>query len=276
MPSTRARLTDRAAWFAVFGLLDAANQLFASVRKYALDHGAQAVLLDLGGISAIILFALYVVATIGLHERAAEPGKPGDRAVLALMAVAAAVPLAVSASLGLFAGGLYLWLTAASMSRSRRLGMLFLALTGTMLWGKLVLEVVPHPLLELDAFLAGHFAGVPVSGNVVGGADPNQGLVVFPACSSLHNMSLALVMWTSLVCALSLRVTLRHVACGLVAIAAMAFVNICRLAAMVHYPAHFVYLHDGFGATLFAMTSFVLAGLIIGLGFVLVEKSASR
>jgi len=269
----RAPLRDRVEWFAVFGLLDVANHLFATIRTSWHDFGPEGALVNIGGISAIILFAIYVIAAIGLKESDTDPGKPLDRLVLAGMAIAAFLPLAICASLALLASGLYLFLTSQPLTRSRQIGMMFLALTATMLWWKLPLEIMPKPFLDLDASLAGHLAGTRVSGNVIYNRGTSGGVVVFDGCSSLHNMSLAIVLWASLICVFDLRPTGARVLSGAIAVVAMAAINIIRLATMAYFPSDFEYLHTGFGGTIFSMASLIAAGSIIGYGFVLAEKN---
>jgi len=94
---------------------------------------------------------------------------------------------------------------------------ILLALTGTLIWGRLFLEVIaPTTLLRLDARFVSLLSGMPSEGNVVNfsGGGP---IPIAPGCSSLHNMSLAVLMWITAVKLLDLTMTRRVLATGLLA-----------------------------------------------------------
>jgi exosortase/archaeosortase family protein len=162
-------------------------------------------------------------------------------------------------------GGGYLYIFGRRRAE-RRIALILLALTGTLIWGRLLLEVIaPNLLLGLDTQLVAWLAGTQAEANSVGFVGGGKFLVA-PGCSSLHNMSLALLMWVTAVQLLDLPVTPRVLAGGLLALLAMLAVNAVRLCAMAWYPSHFDSLHTGVGATLFGWASLLLCGAMVAFG----------
>ena len=270
---------DRVDAFACLGTLDALNgfavRVILSWQKYGL---VRSVLL-LGGVSAVCWFALFIIGSIAREDKEREPFARFDALVLAAMAAGALLPLPVFASVALLAGSAYLVQTSPVGARTRRIAIIMLAMTGTLIWGRLLITMIPAPILDFDAAMAGALVGAKVSGNVVLNLGPNGGaggIIVMGGCSSFHNMSLAVLLYATLMSAFSLRPTTRLVAAGAMAVLAMAAINILRLAAMVRFPSHFQELHDGLGADLFGLSSLLCAGLIIGIAVATMPRAAGR
>ena len=262
---SRGWSTDRLALLAFLAVLDALNALWPSLAR-SWDGGAARFLLGAGGISAVIWFCLYAIWAIGHEPDVATPASGADMTAAALMLLAAMLPAPTAAALALSGAAIYLVAIGRSGSRERRLGLVLLALGNTLLWGRLLLSVVaPAPLLRLDAALVSAISGLPAAGNIVSFSDRGQ-FYIAPGCSSLHNVSLAILLWASATQLLGLRVTPRLLAsCG-TAMLAMVLVNAVRLTAIGYFHADFQFLHEGPGKDLFGFASLLICGLIVAAG----------
>jgi exosortase/archaeosortase family protein len=274
----RSLLRDRAQWFAFIGLLDAGNGFFTRLAATWQTSDLQAFLFATGGVSFICWFALWAIAMIALEPAGDEPAgldplSRHDRIVLTLMTLGAFAPVSLAGSLGLLLGGLWLMVTGKGLSRTRRIGAIFLALTGTLIWGKLLLELVPAVLLDFDAALAGLLAGVEVTGNMLQFRGASGGIIVMGGCSSLHNMSLAVLLWVTLGALLRQPPSRAQWISGGLAVLAMLAVNSIRLAAIATHPAQFELLHTGMGAEAFSLAGLLLAGFIIVVGYVVSTRA---
>jgi len=232
-----------------------------------------AALLDLGGISAIVWVGIAALPILGGRRGVREGASAGDIAIAVLMLAFSLVPFNQAGSLGLLIGGLYLFRTSAVGTNGRRIAVVMLALTGPLIWGKLLLALVGPHLLGIDAAIAGTLAGLPVRGNVISSADGNSMLYVALGCSSVHNGSLALLLFATLLQLLELPLTPARLLVGVLAAATMALVNVMRLAAMARLPAHFDYLHTGEGGQLFGMAGFIAAGSVALFGILLTTRA---
>jgi exosortase/archaeosortase family protein len=216
---------------------------------------------NLAGISAIIWFAMYIAVRIGL-EPSARPPSRRDTLVLCVVVALSFLPVTFAAKAALLLSALYLLATSAPQEPARRVGLVLVALTGPLIWGRILLDAFGSPILNLDAHLVAAAIGTSAQGNIVHFVESGKQFHIAPACSSVHNISLALVLWTTAAAAFRLRFDRRFIACGLAMIAFMFVLNIARLAAIGLYPAQILFLHDGAGAALFGWAGLIGAGCI--------------
>ncbi len=218
--------------------------------------------MDLGGVSAIAWFAIGSLFAMSSEPMPKVAATSRDRRVAGFVLFLSFLPVNFSGALGLLLCGFYL---AASSSRDaveRRLAIVMIALTGPLIWGRFMLALMGPFLLGLDARMAGLLAGAPVQGNVVAMRDGGS-LYVALGCSSVHNMSLAVLLFVTLTQQLRLRYTPLLVATGIGAALSMAAVNVLRLATLARFPQHFDLVHTGWGGTMFGLFSFVAAAAMI-------------
>ncbi|MGN6122317.1 MAG: archaeosortase/exosortase family protein [Sphingomonas oligoaromativorans] len=254
-------MLSRPALFAISGGVASVNGFAGKIATAFSTKPVATALLDLGGVSAIVWFAVYSLFAIAQEDERAEP-KRTDRAICALVLVLSFAPFNFAAAIGLLLVGAYLAFTSPGQSASRRMAIVMLALTGPLIWGRFLLALMGPQLLGLDAWLAGLIAGEPVRGNIVGLHGGGR-LYVALGCSSVHNMSLAVLLFVTLTQMLRLHYTRRMMVIGALAALAMAMVNVLRLAALARFPQYFDLLHTGWGGALFGVLSFVAAGAII-------------
>jgi len=257
--------SDRTRLIALLAAIDAINGSWLNIQQSLDDGGIFGLVLSAGGISAAVWFSLYAIITISREAGEARPLQAADAVLMAVMAAAALVPAPLPASGAVMLAAIYLLAWPASR-RERRIGYILLALTGTLIWGRLILEVIaPTTLLRLDAQFVSLLSGMPAEGNVVNFTNGHR-FAIGPACSSLHNMSLAVLLWVTAVQLLDLPLTRRIMATGFLAIFVMLLVNGIRLSAIALFPAHFSLLHFGLGAELFGLASLILCGATVFFG----------
>jgi hypothetical protein len=263
---------DRAFWRARVvilggaGILCAVNGLAATILTTFESQGFAAAILGIAGVSVFIWFALYAVARIALDDAEMRPAARADFWLAAAAFGAALMPIDWTASFAVLALGLRLAWTGRAGSAERRTGIILLALTGTLIWGRVLLHLIMPSLLDMDAALVAAFADTHADGNLVAFSDGSN-FVLGPGCSSLHGMSLALLFWVSVGQLLNRRIGPKSLLICLAGIAAMLAGNLARLVAIARHPADFDYYHAGGGAQIFAWLSLILCTIVILYGY---------
>jgi exosortase/archaeosortase family protein len=211
------------------------------------------------GISVLVWLAFAAAPTLLLRERAPATGRDGLIAVAVLAAIL--LPGAPFSWLALTALAGYMLLDRSdaggepASSPVRRAAWILLALSGTMLWGRLLLMGAGGPVLGADAVLIGWLSGTAQSGNTVQFADGSGFVWIAPGCSSLSNVSLAMLCWVLLAQWRNVPWSPRTIGwCGLACLAAIA-VNVTRISLMVRYPEHFDLIHGPTGAGIASVVS---------------------
>ena len=253
----------RAASFALIGSVAAVNGLAGKIATAASTTPLLSAILNLGGVSAIVWFALGTMFIIAHEQPTSLEWQRYDKPAIILILLLSFMPLNFAGAIALLGCGAYLAATSAGGSGERRMALIMIALTGPLIWGRFLLALSGPLLLELDARMAAHLAGVHVEGNVVTLSDGSGSLYVALGCSSVHNMSLAILLFVALVQMMALKCTPALILTAAWATLAMAVVHVMRLAAMARFPQYFDLIHTGWGGTAFGAASFVAAGAII-------------
>ena len=262
----------RGSVFAAAGILAALNAEAGQILSTLTFQSTVKAATGLAGISAVIWAALIAIWTIGAEERHRVRLR-GDAFVLTLVILLAFLPISYAAQAGLLLCGTYLFATSKGRGPSRRASLVLLALTGPLIWGRILLNLFAAPILSFDAHIVGAAIGSKVDGNIFQAASGSGRFVIGNLCSSVHNMSLAIVLWTTAAMLFDIRVDRRYIAVGVAMAAFMFALNIARLAAIGIYPSQFAYLHFGTGAALFGWAGLIGATLLAGWG---VANAAAR
>ena len=262
LPDAGGSRLDRGRLFFWLFLIAALNAFAGFAISAAAAGGWPAAALNLFGVSAILWIALAAGLRILHGAGEADPPRRLDWWVTALGLAAVALPSASVASGALTLFALYALATSAPGSPLRRAGIVFLTVAGATLWGRLLLALFTHPLLDLDAFLVSRLAGVAQEGNVIAFADGSGAMAVAPGCSSLQGISLALVFWATVNQWFEVPIGRRSLAWLAAAVAATVAVNVLRIAALAHFPAHFDSIHGGLGWHLAAWTTMILVAAL--------------
>jgi exosortase/archaeosortase family protein len=257
---------DRVHWFAVAGLIAACNGLafgvFASVRY----QGIGGAILGAFGVNPIVWFVLLAAATIAFEPDDMAPMRRGDGLIVGMVLLLALSPFALAANAGLLLSASWLFLTEAPGSRGRRSALVMLALTTSLIWGPMALSLFGDWLLAMDAHFIAWLAGTRAQANLVDFSTPGGPLMIAHACSSLHNMTMAIQLWVAITQKLRLPIGTRALMVGLAAILANVFVNGARIATIANNRQEFGYWHAGGGGSLFAWLAVVVVSVIIVLG----------
>jgi exosortase/archaeosortase family protein len=231
-----------------------------------IERGPAYSLFELFGVSAILWLAL--AACLGLLNQAdvVEPIRAGDRWIAALVVLVALLPVATASGLALSALALHMIATGEPGSAERRAGIIALAITSSLIWGRLLLAMFDGPMLAVDSALVARVAATAQSANVLALSDGSARIVVAPGCSSWQGMSLALVFWATVNQWYRVPFGWRAVGWCAAALAATMAINVARISAMILFPAHLEDIHTGYGwhvsmwLTLAAVCGLCLAG----------------
>jgi exosortase/archaeosortase family protein len=132
------------------------------------------------------------------------------------------------------------------------------------------MDVFGTPILQADAILVSTLIGADRVGTIFSGAIGPDGLAthfaIYPACSSLHGMSIAVLAWITISNTLGRTWSTRYVAWGLLAAVSVLVVNVSRLSLIGLFPAYFSAIHDWPGSEIAAWLSLALVVAIPLLG----------
>lgn len=264
--SSRMNL-HRGGVFAAAGVLAALNAEAGQIIGTLTYQTPVEAITGLAGISAVIWTAMFAAWKIGSESRSRFSGI-ADISILAAVLLLSFLPLSFAAQAGLLLCGLYLLGSSPPNDAGRRSALVLLALTGPLIWGRILLNLFAAPILSFDAHIVGGVIGTRVEGNVFQAPSTGQHFVIGDLCSSVHNISLAIVLWTTAAMLFNIRIDRRYIAIGGAMAAFMFVLNIARLAAIGLFPAYFVFLHYGTGAALFGWAGLIGAALLAGWGVV--------
>ncbi len=247
-----------------YGLL-IANALPTFVGEAIQSRGFALAVLNLFDISAIIWLAILAALALLWNGPSGIPASRRDWALTALVICVCLIPSpAVSAAMLTLVGlsGL-LFLPAASAAR--RASAIIVSLSTFLLWGRMVLALGAGPMLAADAQFLSWISGLAVSGNVVTAADGSR-FVIAPGCSSLHGISLAIILWVTTFAWFARPVRARSLGLLLLMVVASILVNGIRLALIGWNPQDFDYWHIGSGAAIIGWLALAVMTAIIYFG----------
>lgn len=248
---------DRATLFFWLFLIATGNKLAGMAVAAVAADGWTLATLNLFGISAILWLAI-AAGLILVRGAEQAPIRSADLALTALVLVSAIVPIPGASAAALTVLAAYVIATSRSGSVLRRAAYIFLAMTSSLIWGPLFLELFSGPLLGIDAQFVSWIANTRQVGNQIAFADGSGTFVVAPTCSSFHGMSLALVFWVTVNQWFEVRLTWMSVLWVAAALLGTIAINAARIAAIAHFPGHFTALHTGWGAQLASWTTLLL------------------
>lgn len=261
LAGTGAARVDRPRLLFWLVLLAALNAFAGTAMRIVPEHGLAYAIFELFGISAIIWVGLAAALTL-LRDAPAGRLRRGDRAVAAIVALVALVPVSTASALSLAALGTWMIATSPAGGPVRRAGLIVLAMTGPLFWGRVLLALFSGPLLIADTWLVGQVTGAAQTGNILALADGSDRIGVAPGCSSWQGMSLALLLWVTVNQWFQVPFGRRAVATCAAALAATVAINVLRIGAMVRFPAHIEEIHHGWGWHLSMWSTLVAVGAI--------------
>jgi len=169
-------------------------------------------------------------------------------------------------------GGIHLADLAVAMvlllaaESQRRGAVILLAATVPMLWSRLVFDLFANFILGVDAALVGWMLGTHRSGTIVEFADHSGTLAIFPSCSSLANVSLALLCWVTISAYVRHEWRVQDIFWCLLACSSVVAVNVIRISLMGLSSAHYQMLHAPLAESVLNIIILVLIFAISVLG----------
>ena len=219
------------------------------------------------GVNPAVWVAL-TLAAINLHSAAPATLTHRDVVLSAVVLAGLTVPSATASWLVLACYGLMLCFDTR-LTHAQRAGALILVVTALRdPFISVALHLLNEPLLALDATLAAaalapFVDGVHAQGNLVLGTDGAR-LVILTSCSSLANLSYALLFWFAVSRTLLVRLDLHAwLAAGAIA-AALVALNVARLALMAASDSGYELIHGATGRLVFeALMLLLLSGFTL-------------
>lgn len=228
-------------------------------------------LLSTFGVSAVVWMAVAVAIT--LLREAAEAATDRDLLIAALVLPTLVVPVAPAAWLGLNVLALHICRSSVRNSAAWRGGWIALGVTMPTFWTPSLFKLLSQPILTADATLVSWLVGLPRDGNVVALADGSGSLWIAPNCSSLANMSLAVLCWMTFIRAEGLPITRRSLAWCALGCALVVCVNVVRIGLIALRPDWYETIHGPQGAFVAGWTILLL---IAGVGLAAVRSGRAR
>lgn len=210
-------------------------------------------------INVIMLLACFAGISLVL-EKGTEPVTRRDVAVACVFMILVCLPIFPLSWVAVTLLSLYILLFANGSPERARGALILLAMTAPMLWSRLLFQVFAKPILDVDASLVALLLGTSRTGNMVGFLDGSGYMIVLPACSSLANMSLALLCWVTITQWVGHRWTARDVLWAGLACASVIAVNVTRISLMGFSQRHYELIHSSWGDMI--TNSIMLAAMV--------------
>jgi hypothetical protein len=257
----------RGEFFAGLFLLGFSNGIFERIMQAIAQGTIASAILDTFGISILVWVACFIAVSLLLRQRP-EPVTRNDL-ILGLGIIAAALAPSANVSwIALTGLGLYGLRCFEVGAPARRAAFVILAVTVPMFWSRLVFAMLSDLILQADAILVSLMVGTERVGNTIGFADNSGYLYILPPCSSLANVSLAVLGWALFTQALARRPSLKDVWWCLAACSAVILINVTRIALMGLHSEQFELLHGAVGAS---VASFLGLAAIVGINLIRVR-----
>lgn len=201
-------------------------------------------------------YAIFRLLSLSNPARAARP-----RDVLTIMGLCLLVFLPTSRMIWVAAGGVavYLLLCAGRDRSMRAAGTVLAALSVQELWGHVLFDLIAAPLLNAETAVVGTMLQFTHSGTVwhdnVITTPSGHGILLYPYCSSFHNISLALLCWIVVSRLRNVNWRGADIIMGGVVAGAMVVLNTTRLYLMARDTGSYHYWHEGTGADIFTIAA---------------------
>jgi exosortase/archaeosortase family protein len=218
------------------------------------------------GINAGIVLALAAIGSVVLSERTSIRLSIVDYVVLSLVSLLFLPPSPHNLPfLGATIAGLYFWLFRSDCSALVSTGQFWLAISAYEAWGRVFFRLVSVPVLWLETTVIANVGqaiglGLSVDGELI--RSPNGWSVyILEACSSFHNVSLAVLVWLSLLTLAGASIGRSKIVALAVGAILIVALNVSRILLMTLSETQYEYWHHGNGAGVF--TCLTLAAIAL-------------
>lgn len=257
----------RGEFFAGLFILGFSNGIFERI-TWVMAHGTiESAILDAFGISVLVWVASFIAVSLLLRQLP-EPVTRNDLILGLAVTAAVLVPSSKVSWIALTGLGLYGFRCFETGAPARRAAFVILAVTVPMFWSRVVFAMASDLILQADTILVSLIVGTERVGNTIGFADNSGYMIIYPACSSLANVSLSVLGWALFTQAFAHRPSLKDVWWCLAACSAVIVINVTRIALMGLHREHFELLHGAVGAS---VASFLALAAIVGINLIRVR-----
>lgn len=254
-------MPTRVQAFVVVFLVCFSNGIYGIAAQKVLDEGIASAIFGTFGLSAIVWAAIWFAVKLAFEEED-RPLKPWEAAAALACISAAFLPIAQFSSLALtvFAG--LAIVTSRTGTPMHRASWIMFATTVPIFWGRRVMAYFSETLLGFDAAVVANMLGTERNGNLVPFPNGEGMLQVMEACSSLSNISLAILCWTIFTQVNGRRWQPSNLVWVGGAILSVVAINATRIALIGVFPHYYDLLHGPVGAT---VANYVILFAIVGI-----------
>lgn len=250
----------RGEYFAGLYVIGCASGFSSRMVQSTQEIGWAASLFSTFGISLIVWGSCIAGVSLVLRDKARGVRAPE---ILLGSVFISLVVLPVGALSWIAVAGLSLYILFFTGSIAIRRGAsILLAVTVPMLWSRVLFNFFAQPILDADAAIVSWLLDTYRNGNLVGFADGSGQLAIYPPCSSLANVSLAILCWVALSeVTLHKKSTCDFLWC-VAACAGVVAVNVSRMAIMGLSQGHYYTVHNQWGDM---VANVITLALIVGI-----------
>ncbi|APO72542.1 hypothetical protein IE4872_PD02028 (plasmid) [Rhizobium gallicum] len=249
----------------IFALL-ASNALLSKIATGIARDGWIYSLINTFEVSAIVWGGLVLGIRYAWRVEP-SPISPLDKVVAGAAVLVCLLPLSPITWPLMSIVALYFIATApSSLSAQSHAGWIFLAVTVPMFWSKQLFSVFSNFFLAIDASLVASITGTERTSNIVAMPGGAGYLQIAAPCSSMANVSLALLCWVLFTQLNNSRWRPRNMMwCAFACLSVMA-INVFRITLIGYFPQHFDLLHGPIGASVVSWVSLIVVVLVCNYG----------
>lgn len=241
------------------------NALVPSATGAVAEFGWVGAIMATFKVSVIVWAAIWMGLEFTTNGDEAEL-KPLDIWMVGCSLFACFLPIGGATWLVLTGLALYVIVTSTNNSDLRRAGWIFLAITFPMFWGRRLFNLFSDYILTIDAIFVSLVTQTERVGNTVEMPGAAGTLLIGAPCSSMANMSLAVLCWTLFTQHHQIRWTFRNVFWCLLACVSVMLINVARIAIIGFFPHYYAFLHDGAGVVVFSWLSAIMSVVVCHVG----------
>jgi hypothetical protein len=262
---------SRGELFAALLIIPCVNGLAGRVIEASRDLGWYALT---AGFNVSVIVWLAALGSIRLVLRAGGGQITAiDLAAAAAVLILTAIPVPKVSWTALTISSIYISRASLRGSATQRAALICLALTAPMFWGPALMHAYFQPFQWLDAWLISGVTGTERLGNLVQLANGPGYLMIGQACSSFHNISLAILASVTASQIVGGTRSLGQLGWCLLACASVLAVNVMRISLIGLHPNYYDVLHGPLGST---VANWLSMGLIAVICYFGVRRDLSR
>ena len=178
-----------------------------------------------------------------------SPARPFDYALAVVACLGFIFPMSAASWLGVALLAVYLIWTSTRSDTLRRAGVLMFGITIPMLWARLLFASMSNTILAIDAQMVSLVVGTKAEGNMIPFWDGTGVLFLEPACSSLTNVSLALLCGVFFMSVFDRSWSRAVIKAVVLACLATVAINVARMSAIAFFPTYYDVIHGTIGAS---------------------------